>query len=250
LIIISCSTFAGLFGPKYVHNLFVDGATICDANDPSYKDWVSNFDSTEMSITELYLYDVLNPSDYMTGGVAEIDEVGPFSFDCRDKKFDVMFAGATVEYKSYKKCEFVDTLSCDKCLFEKQITNLSPAYGSILTQTVNEGVLLLKAAGCSQEQIANIGGLSTLANKPCNWLSDSGGLDGDTTCGCCIPNQPNVPGSAAASANVWRDGENCMDPTKMAVGTFEVEKQYGTCALMANPAGGPPVCGAYSDAGT
>ena len=139
LLVLSVATFATLFGPKYVHNMFIDLSTICNENDSAFKSWASNLDSDRPAITGLFLYDVKNAADFLQNGAkAEVDEIGPFAFDCRDKHFNVVFKGATVEYKSFRRCSFVEEKSCEDCKFSNGITNLSPGYAKVLALAMNE----------------------------------------------------------------------------------------------------------------
>jgi len=238
LIVISASTFAGLFAPKYIHNKFLDASTICDSKDSSYESWVSSLTDETPSITELFLYDINNADAFIANQTeAIIDEIGPFAFDCRSKKFEVEFVGATVEYKSYSRCEYVAESSCDDCLFSKKITNYSPGYAQILTQAVTEGNLFLKAGGCSTRQIMNIGTLAT-GGVPCNF--NGGSPSDDDACACCVPNSPTLAangltGNTYAAMNLWRAGSNCVN-----VVTGVVELSSATCTLTQQ--GGQTLC--------
>ena len=53
-------------------------------------------------------------------------------------------------------------MSCEDCTEEREFTNLSVGFSKILTRTVNEGMLFLKTAGCSTNQITAMGNIDPL----------------------------------------------------------------------------------------
>ena len=132
--------------PKMVHNALLDMSTVCSTDDSGFPAWDSSLDKP--SVTKLYLYDVLDAgSTYYMGLETTVEEVGPFGFACGSKKFSVEFSGATVSYQSYSRCEWSKEDSCASCTLERELTNFAPAYGKVMKETVNEGMLVLQASG-------------------------------------------------------------------------------------------------------
>jgi hypothetical protein len=223
------SIVAGLFVPIVFSDKFLDASVICDEDDPDFAGWESTWqrDATP-NYREFYAYNVANAALFLNGAAkAEVHELGPWVYRCRDKKFNVEFDGATVSFKSYKNCQFEadHTNNCETCTdpSAQLITHYNAGYSKVLTGAQNEGLLFLNAAGCSEQQITNIGEMST-GVLPCAW--SAAGVPSDETCACCIPDSPN-----AAAPDGW------------AAGSWTREFVYGnnaaymTCADLTNPAG-------------
>jgi len=192
-----------------VHNALLDMSTVCSTDDSGFPAWESSLDKP--SVTKLYLYDVLDAgSTYYMGLETTVEEVGPFGFACGSKKFSVEFSGATVSYQSYSRCEWSKEDSCASCTLERELTNFAPAYGKVMKETVNEGMLVLQASGCSSDQLMAIGGLASGTVKPCDWNPTTWNVgQAGENCACCVPNSAAMTGAAAANATHWRAGTHC-----------------------------------------
>jgi len=194
----SLATFAGLFVPEYLSKQFIDASVVCDAKDPGYKGWEDGFlEDASPAYKDFYVYDVKNAAAFLTGAAkAEVQELGPWVFQCKSKNVAVEFEGATVEYNSYTMCEHAPDheLNKHKLPLSTPITHYNAAYSTILASAQNEGILLLNAEGCSTTQIGNIADL--LTKGPCDWTT---GAPVGEDCACCIPNSVDTTAMEAGT---------------------------------------------------
>jgi len=143
----------------YIDTMFREASTVCGITSDNYGGWESNFENSIPNYQKLTLFDIDNPVSVYEGGKAEVEEIGPFTYQCWAKKFNVDFRDSNkfVSYNEYSVCSFVPSLSCPDCHESRYVVSYSPGYAKLLTRVVNEGTLHLKIAGCTTAQIKAIG---------------------------------------------------------------------------------------------
>lgn len=177
-------------GAPYVGDMFKGASTVCSQESNNYPGWESNFDSSVANYQKLTMFHVSNAASFYEGGKAEVEEVGPFVYQCWKKKLNVEFTADQkfVSFQEYQACEFVPSMSCSDCHEGRTFVNPSPGYAKVLTNTVNEGMLFLKSAGCSSRQLKAIGEIdpTDTSKHPVDWKKGVTHPD-NANRGCCLP---------------------------------------------------------------
>ncbi len=222
--------------------MLIDSAIVCNENDPDYNGWKSSFGEDGVPLyRDFFVYDVTNAAEVINSGAKpEVHQLGPWVYECREEKFSIEFKGATVSYKSYKRCLFDadNARNCEECnTNDVSVTNYNPGYAQVLTSANQEGLLFLQASGCSQAQIGNIGALPI--TDPCNWdFTDptSPVPPSDESCACCVPDQIDTSAMEAGTGMpTFITGENVKLGIEAAKSTTFPTAM--TCSALLSPDG-------------